>query len=226
MFHRDTLFARHGPLVPSTPHTVAIVTVVDWRNILMSSRDFQVSEMLEIKNRPMVGNSQDRGNLFEAATPPASARARSPAGRADRSGLKDSSSGSVQMNPRWKPMRPATTATSKTVATSTPAASPRRRQSRHRTQTRIPAAKTAAQPKPAEAPAVTTIAPSCLRWTSRSSPATTTTRFIPAATPRKLKSHSRRRHNLTLAAATNAAERERMTAEARATATYPRWRST
>jgi len=174
--------------------------------------------MLEIKNRPMVGNSQDRGTssnpqrrrlLFALVILVVALIAVV---------LKDQQFWFGSDESTLETDGPATTATSKTVAAPTPAAPA---QAKSNIKTRISAAKTAAQPKPADVPAVTTNRTVLPPLDVEVIAGDAHNKIHPGTNAAKVEIPQQAMEQSTLAAATNAAERERMTGEARATATYP-----
>jgi periplasmic protein TonB len=175
--------------------------------------------MLEIKNRPMVGNSQGRGTtsnpqrrrlLFALVLLVVALIAVV---------LKDQQFWFGSDESTLETDGPATTATSMTVATPTPAA-PAQAKS-NIAKTRIPAAKTAAQPKPADVPAVTTNRTVLPPLDVEVVAGDAHNKIHPGTNAAKVDIPQQMMEPSSLAAATNAAEHERMTVEARATATYP-----
>jgi TonB family protein len=199
---------------------VAIVTVVDLaQHINVIAQTSQVSEMLEIKNRPMVGNSQARGT---SSNP-------------QRSRLvfalvilvvalivvvlKDQQFWFGSDESTLETDGPTTTATSKAVTTPVPA-TPAQAKS-NIAKARMPAAKTAPQPKPADAPAVTTNRTVLPPLDVEVIAGDAHSRIHPGTNAARVEVPQQVTEQSALAAATNAAEHERMSVEARATATYP-----
>jgi TonB family protein len=175
--------------------------------------------MLEIKNKPILGNSQAR------------ATSSNPQRRRLLFALvllvvalvvvvlKDQQFWFGSDESTLETDGPATTATSKTVAT--PVVSAPAQAKSNIAKAHIPAAKTAPQPKPADAPAVTsdrTVLPpldvEVIAGDAHSG-------IHPGTNAAKVEIPPQAVEQSTLAAATNAAEHERMSVEARATATYP-----
>ena len=174
--------------------------------------------MLEIKNRPTVGNSQDR----ETSSNPQRRRllfalvilvvALVAVVLKDQQFWFGSDESTLETD------GPAITATTKTVATPVPAAPA---QAKSNAKARIPAAKTVPQPKPADAPAVSTNRTVLPPLDVEVIAGDAHSRIHPGTNAAKVEIPQQVMEQSSLAAATNAAEHERMSVEARATATYP-----